>query len=188
MLAHDARVRWWWYGSRGWILPPEFCYGLLLCDRWQQRGSLTQWCLTWECRWSRGVELNSSMWRKWYQLTFVDTCWAQTADVNTVRWWVVRFSCDIQVTLQVLFTQLAHHKMKSISISSSPWVDWWWWLCWKTGVCSWESVLSNSVIVLFVVVSMEINGKHYFRIDLHKISGGFSEEQHCIEWWWFIYQ
>ena len=41
----------------------------------------------------------------------------------------------------------------------------WWWLRWKIVFCSWEFALSNSVIVLFVsiVVSMEINRRHYFR-------------------------
>ena len=37
--------------------------------------------------------------------------------------------------------------------------------------CSWEFALSNSVITLFVfvVVSMEINRRHYFWSDLHNI-------------------
>ena len=30
------------------------CYILLLCDSWQQWGSLTEWCLIWECVWSEG--------------------------------------------------------------------------------------------------------------------------------------
>ena len=49
MMSHDIRGRWWWYSSRGWTFPPRFCYILLPCDRWQQRGSLTEWCLTWKC-------------------------------------------------------------------------------------------------------------------------------------------
>mgnify|MGYP001853334281 CR=1 FL=1 len=24
-------------------------YVLFLCDKWQHRGGLTQWCLTWKC-------------------------------------------------------------------------------------------------------------------------------------------
>jgi len=40
----------WWYDSRGQTSSPIFHCMLLLCDRWQQRGSLTQWCLTWKCR------------------------------------------------------------------------------------------------------------------------------------------
>ena len=44
MLAHSIRRGGWWYGSRGWTFPPISHYMLLPCDRWQQRGSLTEWC------------------------------------------------------------------------------------------------------------------------------------------------
>ena len=40
-LAHDIRGGCWWYSSRGWAFPPVFHHMLLLCDRWQQRGTLT---------------------------------------------------------------------------------------------------------------------------------------------------
>jgi len=75
MLAQDIRGRYWRYGSEGWTFLPISHYILLLCDRWQQRGSLTQWCLTWKCRWSKGVPLNSSMWKKWHPLPSINTCW-----------------------------------------------------------------------------------------------------------------
>jgi len=65
----------WWYGSRGWTVCPIFHYILLLCDRWQQRGSLTKWCLTWECIWSKVLSLNSSMRKKWHPETFINTSW-----------------------------------------------------------------------------------------------------------------
>lgn len=42
MLVHDTRGRWWCYGRRGWTVPPEFHPILLLCDRLQQKGSLTE--------------------------------------------------------------------------------------------------------------------------------------------------
>ena len=45
----------WRYSSRGWTFPPRFCYILLLCDKWQQRGCLTEWHLTWKCKWSKRV-------------------------------------------------------------------------------------------------------------------------------------
>ena len=41
---------------------------------WQQRGTLTKWCLTWKCTWNKGVSLNSSMQKKWHPLTFVNAC------------------------------------------------------------------------------------------------------------------
>jgi len=34
---------------------------LLLCDRWHQRGSLTDWHLTWKWVCNKGVQFNSSM-------------------------------------------------------------------------------------------------------------------------------
>jgi len=62
MLAHDIRGRWWWYS---WTFPPVSHYILMACNRWQQRGSLTKWHPTWKCICSKGVELNSSMKKKW---------------------------------------------------------------------------------------------------------------------------
>jgi len=35
-------------GSGGSIFPSVLHYILLPCDRWQQRGSLTKWYLTWK--------------------------------------------------------------------------------------------------------------------------------------------
>ena len=55
--------------------PSCWCYILMLCDRWQQRGSLTKWHLTWKYMWSKGVLLNSSVQKKWHPLTFIDVCW-----------------------------------------------------------------------------------------------------------------
>jgi len=43
VLAHDVRGGCWWCGSRGRTFPPVLHDVLLPCDRWQQRGSLTQW-------------------------------------------------------------------------------------------------------------------------------------------------
>ena len=71
LLAHNVRGRCWWGGNRGWTFPPIFLYVLLPCDRWQQRGSLSQQCLTWKCRWSKGVSLNASMQKKRHPLTFI---------------------------------------------------------------------------------------------------------------------
>ena len=83
MLGHSARGRCWWYGSRGWPFPPTFHYVLLLCNRWQQRGSLTQWQLKWKCVWSKWVELNSSMQKKRHPLTFINACWMS---VESKQW------------------------------------------------------------------------------------------------------
>ena len=82
-LAHNIRGRCWWYDSRGWTFPSIFHYSLLLCDRLQQKSSLTEWNLTWERVWSKGVSLNSSMRKKWHPLTFIDTCWVS---METKQW------------------------------------------------------------------------------------------------------
>jgi len=68
MLAPDATGGCWWYGSTGQTFSPISRSMLLPCDRWQQRGTLTQWCLTWKRGLSKGVALNSSMWEKWARL------------------------------------------------------------------------------------------------------------------------
>ena len=82
----------------GWTFLTIFHYILLLFARWQQRGSLTKWCLIWKCVWSKGVSLNSSMWKKMapidihQHLLYVYE--DETVDVSTTRWWVVCFSSD----------------------------------------------------------------------------------------------
>lgn len=42
MLIRDVRGGCWRYSSRGWTLPPVFHCMLMLCDRWQQRGTVWQ--------------------------------------------------------------------------------------------------------------------------------------------------
>ena len=42
ILADNIRSRCWWYGSRGWTLSPIFHCIFLVCDRWLQRGRLTE--------------------------------------------------------------------------------------------------------------------------------------------------
>ena len=46
-----------------------------------------------------------------------------------------------------------------------------WWLHWKTGLCSQEFALPNSVTVLFLsaVASMGRNKRHYFRSNLRLV-------------------
>jgi len=45
----------------------------LPCDKWQQKGNLTKWPLTWKCVSSKGVSFNSSLWKKWQPLISTDT-------------------------------------------------------------------------------------------------------------------
>ena len=71
---------------------------LLPCNRWQQRGRLTEWCLTWKYIWSKGVPLNSSMQKKMASSAIhrhlLNIYGDLTVDVRTVRWRVVQFSSD----------------------------------------------------------------------------------------------
>ena len=84
MLSYNVRGRWCWYGSSSSSFPPISCRMLLSsCDTWQQRGSLTKWCLTWKCIKSKGVSLNSFMWKKWHPLTFINTC---STLMETKKW------------------------------------------------------------------------------------------------------
>ena len=160
-----------WYGSRGWTFPPIFHSVLLPCDRWQQRGSLTKWRLTWKCIWSKGVELNSSLRKKWHLLTFSDACWMC---METKQWmwaqWGVGDAFQQWRQRQCIPSASADFDKHATTCSLMVKMhSWWWWLCWKIVFSSWEFALSNSVIGLFVsvVISMEINRRHYFRSDLH---------------------
>jgi len=87
----------WWYASRGWTFPPKSYYMLWPCNRWQQRGTLTKWHLTWKCIWSKGVTLNSSMQKNgthWHSLMFVEHLWRPNSACEytevlsgAVHWW-----------------------------------------------------------------------------------------------------
>ena len=130
---------------------------LLLCDRWQQRGTLTKWRLVWKCIWSKDVEFSSSMRNKRHSLAFVSTCWTLmvTKQWMWAHWgngWC--FSAVVQI-----FMSVAHRLLLEKMHNQ------WRWLCGKIVFCSWKFSLSNSVIVLFVAVvaSMEINRRHYFQ-------------------------
>ena len=72
LWAHNVSGRYWRYSSIGWTFPPISHYMLLPYNRWQQRGSLTEWRLTWKCVWSKGGSQNSSMQKKRHPLTSAD--------------------------------------------------------------------------------------------------------------------
>jgi len=100
-------------------------------------------------------------------------------DVSTVRGWVVHFSRgDSRVKDKPCsrwpcrFSQAWYAGSCSslVKMRSSRW-----WLCWKVMFCSWEFALSNSIIVIFVSVTvyMEINRRHYFWSNLR------TSKMHC---------
>ena len=169
MLTYDVRGGCWWYCSRGKTFPPTFHYMLLPCDRWQQRGSLTEWHLTWKCVWSESVSLNSSMWKKWHPLTFIDACWMLMEPKQWMsalwevgrafqKWWQWVHSAGADC-YECSMQALAYRWWKCTANDGD---------CWKVVFCSWEFSLSNSIIVIFisVVVSMEINRRQYFQSNL----------------------
>ena len=96
MLAQNIEGECWWYDTTGWTFPQRFHYILLPCDRWQQRDSLTKWQLTLKCERSKDVLCSSSIWKKLHLFDvhqyLLNVCRDQTADVSTVRQWVVCFS------------------------------------------------------------------------------------------------
>ena len=73
VLAHSARGECWWSSSRGWTFPPlsTMC---CCCVTDGSRGVLTQWHVTWKCTGSNSRSLNSSTWKKWHPLAFIDIC------------------------------------------------------------------------------------------------------------------
>ena len=89
MFAQKVISRSRWCKSRGWTFPTIFCYILFLCDRWQQRGCMTDWCLTWKCIWREGASLNSSTWKK---TALIDIHWCLlNVEMETKQWMSAHF-------------------------------------------------------------------------------------------------
>ena len=144
MFAHDIRGRCWWCGSRTWTFPPIFHYFLLLCDRWQQRCSLTEWRLTWKCGWSKVVSMNSSTQKKWHPLTLIDTCWMfmETKQWMWAQWgggWCISSVAIVTVGLLCwCMTVLVHCWWKRIANGGD---------CVEKVFCGWEFALPSIVAV-----------------------------------------
>jgi len=171
MLDHNIRGGYRLCDSRDWTFPPVFPYLLLLCDRWQQRDSLTKWCLTWKCAWSRGVSLNSSMWKNgthWHSSTLAKVSGDQTVDMSSVKRWVVHFSSGESESLP-LAQEFMNASCRHLFISGKN-VQLMVVTTWKKRLfCCWGFSLWNGVILIFVsvVVSMEINRRHDFQSNLY---------------------
>jgi len=92
MLAHDVRSGYWWYGSRDWTFPSISCYSLLPCDRWQQRGSLTNgiWHGSMdEAEVCRRIPPCGNSGIHWHSSILLNVYGDQRVDVSTVfrQWW-----------------------------------------------------------------------------------------------------
>ena len=178
MLAYDIRGGCWWYGSRcNGILVGRF--NMFLCcvhlrNIWLWRGSLTEWCLTWKCIWSKDMSLNSSMWKKRHTLSFIGPCWTfiETKEWTRTQWgggWCVSKVAPVVNSAGTDCSESSMHAFVHC--------------CWKYIAdgggcyyyyyfCSWGFALLSSAIVLFVsvVVLRKINRRHYFWNNLHRSS------------------
>ena len=78
MLAYSMRDVHLCYDRGVWTFPTIFLHILLLCDKWQQRGSLTTLHLIWKCMWNKSVEMSSSTWKTctyWHVLMLTERLW-----------------------------------------------------------------------------------------------------------------
>ena len=164
-------VSWCWqHGSRGWTFLPIF--RSTLCDSWQQRSSLTKWHLTWKCAWSSGVELSSSMEKKWHPVTFTEACW--TKQKMWAHWGSEWFhfgsgNSDSRSTGADFY----EHDMHAL-------VHWWWKCITNDGdyvekeCFVAENLIYQIVFLVSIQVSVEINRRHYFWSNLHSTVCVFS--------------
>jgi len=106
--------------------------------------------------------------KKWHLLTFSDAWWTF---IETKQWmwtqWGSRWCVSAVATAAHLHWHrflLAQHAGSCSSLAKMHN-----WLHWNIVFCSWKLSVLCSVIVLFVsiVVSMEINRRHYFWSNLH---------------------
>ena len=141
---------------------------LLLYDRWQQKDSATNWCLTWKHVWSKEVSMNSSIWKKMaptdiYQC-LLSASGAQTADMSTVRQRVVHFSSGNSNSGSPSPVQIITCRACRLLFTVGKNVhSYWWQLHLKILFQSWKHALWNSAIVLFTSIAFckEIKMRHY---------------------------
>ena len=91
--CHWVRLKHWFHKNVV-KYPTSFMFSLL-CDKRQQWDSLTKWCLTWKCRWSKGVSLLLYAEKEApidIHQCLLNVSGDQTVDVSTLRQWVVCFS------------------------------------------------------------------------------------------------
>jgi len=158
------------------IAPANIPLFFLACDRWRQSSSLRKWHLTWKCMKPKYV--TKFLWvEKWYSLKFTNICWTF---METNKWMWAQWNGRLCVSAVMTVTWKNHISDSFAQLSSTLlqiliritcrflFLAGKNSLCWKIEFCSWEFVLSNSVMVLFVsdVLSIEINRRHYFQCNL----------------------
>jgi len=129
----------------------------------------TQWLLMWNCTWSKGVRLNSSVWKKWHTLTFIGACWT-LMEIKQWMWaqWGSGWSVSAVTTATVGHLCWYWFLREQHAGSCSSLVKKRWWLL-KMVFCSWDLLYPIMFLQSFlsVTVSMDINRRHYFWSDLH---------------------
>ena len=103
--------------------------------------------------------------QKWHPLTFINVCWMfmETQQQMWAQWgsgWCASAVVTKDSGSPLLHVVKSWHAGSCPSLAKMR-------LCWNITLCGQEFVLSNSIIVLCVsvVVSMEINRRHYFQRD-----------------------
>ena len=139
-LANDIRGRCWCYDTRGYTFPPIFYHILLLCNRLQQRGSLTKWHLIWKCIWSKDVELNfvsvENMTPTDIHHCLLNVYGDQIADISIVRW-------------RVVCSSRGNNDVKDKTHSRQPWRFLWI-----------QHIILNNIIQHTILILLFIAGKN----------------------------
>jgi len=138
--------------------------------------SLTEWHLTWKCRQSKGVSLNSSIWKNLHPQTPISACWMfmKIKEWMWTQWgsgWWCFSSGNSDVRdklhsgkpyrlLQAWHAGSRSSQAKNVELAVVIVLE-------KIVFCSWEFVLSVLLCSLYFGVSMGINRRHYFQRNLH---------------------
>ena len=161
------------------VEPSHQYFTVLLCDRWQQRGSLTKWCLTWKYVWSKGVSLDSSMLKKWHPLAFIDACWMsmETKQWVWAQWgggWCISTVVTAMWKTSRVLDSLAQHKMKSISVSHSVTT-----MNWNQNDCPYSGDMNSEPSVGKVMCTVFWDRKEVIFLDLLEPGQIFNWLLHC---------
>lgn len=165
MLVRDVRGRRWWCSSRGWTFSSMFCYILLPCNRWQQRGNVTtasdvevhmrmkQRC----CHW---IPPGGKKCTQWHPSTLVNGHGDQPVDGSTVRRWMPCLSStngDMEDKPRSWWPHTAVTPWHEECLHPFTHTDW------LMVATTWRDTVLQLLTVLVVpaVVCMEIN-RHYF--------------------------
>jgi len=178
-VMHPILLCWCWrYGSWDWTFPPVSYYILLLCDRWQQRDRLTEWCLTWKWEWSKGIEFNYSMQKKctrWRSSMHAECLWrpksgyehSEVVSSAFQQWWL---QCERWAMFQMAMQMFSSTTFRLVFITGKK----------------------NSVIVILVSVaaSTEINKSFRVTYIYATIQGVFHFYVNCLllknSWKWKV--